>query len=164
MLFCYTLFAKVYFEVLYVSILPLYNLKHCDFVHSHTKKFNESHFFIFHENFKHIISRNLLILTLKEQCKYKLPFSNKQDHYIDYILKTNCYSREKQSKTKTSTTQNLQKAELLKFPIGPNWEGSRLRQMPKLKLILPSPRLLSSLYPWKKLPNHSITITLALCQ
>lgn len=74
-------------------------------------------FIIFHENFKRIISTSLLILTLKEQCKYKLPFSNKQDHYIAYISKTNCYSMEKQIKPKTSTTQNLQKAEFLKF----NW-------------------------------------------
>lgn len=94
-------------------------------------------FIIFHENFKRIISTSLLILTLKEQCKYKLPFSNKQDHYIAYISKTNCYSMEKQIKPKTSTTQNLQKAEFLKFPIGPNGEGSGLRQMPKLKLIPP---------------------------
>lgn len=90
---------------------------------------------------------NLLILTLKEQCKYKLPFLNKQDRYIAYISKAICYLMEKQNKPKTSTTQNLQKAELLKFPIGPNWEGSRLRQMPKLKLMPPCPHLLSSLCP-----------------
>lgn len=142
---------KLYFEVLCLSILPLYNLRHCDFVHSHTKKFNESCFFIFHETSKHIISRNLLILTLKEQCNHKLPFLNKQDHYIDYISRTNCCSREKQNKWKTSTTQNLQKAELLKFPIGPNWEGSKLRQMPNVKLIPASPLPLVFPLPLKKI-------------
>lgn len=52
-----------------------------------------------------------------------------QDHYVDCISKT--FKKLIFSKKPKNKPQNLHKAETLKFPSGPNGEGSTFRQIPK---------------------------------